>query len=144
MSKGVNQSSVSGMRVMVEHLLQLPARVLEGRLGECATLALLDTMGCGLYGSQQPWGKILSDQIREEASQGKASLWGAACCVAPSRAALANGTVLTLSGGANSKTATVSGLVGDLVATGLVSALTVGLADNTVDSNITVTTGTYT
>ena len=92
MSKGVNQSSVSGMRVMVEHLLQLPVRVLEGRLGECATLALLDTMGCGLYGSQQPWGKILSDQIREEASQGKASLWGAACCVAPSRAALANGT----------------------------------------------------
>ena len=59
-------------------------------------------------------------------------------------AALADNTALTLSGGANGKTATVNNLAGDLVATGLVSALTVNLVDNAGDDDISVTTGSHT
>ena len=58
--------------------------------------------------------------------------------------ALDTAKALTLAGGANGKTATVNNLVADLVATTLASVLTVDLADNTVDSTISITTGTHT
>ncbi len=77
---------------LVEHLLTLPASLLQGPLDAYARSALLDTLGCGMYGAIQPWGKILREQIAHEGSRGKATLLGATSTVAPSRAALANGT----------------------------------------------------
>src|SRR6185503_14865129 len=55
--------------------------------------------------------------------------------------ALANDHVLTVSGTDNT---TVTGLTGDLVATGLSGTLSVTLVDNTVDQDISVTTGSNT
>jgi 2-methylcitrate dehydratase PrpD len=49
-------------------------------------------VGCGLYGAIQPWGRILREQVLAEGSRGKATLFGESVTVAPSRAALANGT----------------------------------------------------
>ena len=77
---------------LVEHLLTLPPSLLQGPLGANARSALLDTLGCGIYGAIQPWGKILRQQIAHEGSRGKATLFGSNISVAPSRAALANGT----------------------------------------------------
>ena len=77
---------------LVEHLLALSPVLLHGPLGASARSALLDTLGCGIYGAIQPWGKILREQIAHEGSRGKATLFGSTSTVAPSRAALANGT----------------------------------------------------
>jgi 2-methylcitrate dehydratase PrpD len=77
---------------LVEHLVNLKPSLLDGALGTSATMALLDTLGCGLYGANQQWGRILREQIVDEGSRGKATLFGANATVAPSRAALANGT----------------------------------------------------
>ena len=77
---------------LVEHLLALSPALLHGTLGASARSALLDTLGCGIYGAIQPWGKILREQIAHEGSRGKATLFGSTSTVAPSRAALANGT----------------------------------------------------
>ena len=77
---------------LVEHLLTLPPSLLQGPLGANARSALPDTLGCGIYGAIQPWGKILRQQIAHEGSRGKATLFGSNISVAPSRAALANGT----------------------------------------------------
>ena len=77
---------------LVEHLLTLPPSLLQGPLGANARSALPDTLGCGIYGAIQPWGKILRQQIAHEGSRGKATLFGSNIAVAPSRAALANGT----------------------------------------------------
>ncbi len=77
---------------LVEHLASLKPALLDGAIGNSATMALLDTLGCGLYGANQPWGRILREQIITEGSCGKATLFGASVTVAPSRAALANGT----------------------------------------------------
>jgi 2-methylcitrate dehydratase PrpD len=77
---------------LVEHLVGLQPAVLDGPLGSNATLALLDTVGCGFYGAIQPWGRILREQMLAEGSRGKATLFGESVTVAPSRAALANGT----------------------------------------------------
>lgn len=77
---------------LVEHLASLQPALLDGAIGASAAMALLDTMGCGLYGATQAWGRILREQVITEGSCGKATLFGANVTVAPSRAALANGT----------------------------------------------------
>ncbi len=77
---------------LVEHLAGLTPSLLDGPVGASATMALLDTVGCGLYGANQQWGRILREQILGEGSRGKATLFGESVTVAPSRAALANGT----------------------------------------------------
>lgn len=77
---------------LVEHLCGLQPALLDGAIGSAAAMALLDTVGCGLYGAQQLWGRILRAQIIGEGSRGKATLFGEEVTVAPSRAALANGT----------------------------------------------------
>jgi 2-methylcitrate dehydratase PrpD len=77
---------------LVEHLTSLKPSLLDGSLGANATMALLDTVGCGFYGAEQQWGRILRAQILSEGSRGKATLFGERTTVAPSRAALANGT----------------------------------------------------
>ena len=77
---------------LVEHLVGLKPALPDGTLGASATMALLDTLGCGFYGAQQQWGRILRAQILSEGSRGKVTLFGERAAVAPSRAALANGT----------------------------------------------------
>jgi 2-methylcitrate dehydratase PrpD len=77
---------------LVEYLAGLKPAMLDGPLGSYATMALLDTVGCGLYGAIQQWGRILREQMLAESSQGRATLFGESVTVAPSRAALANGT----------------------------------------------------
>ncbi len=77
---------------LVEHLADLKPSLLDGPIGNNATMALLDTVGCGLYGANQQWGRILREQVLGEGSRGKATLFGESITVAPSRAALANGT----------------------------------------------------
>jgi 2-methylcitrate dehydratase PrpD len=77
---------------LVEHLAGLKPATLNGPIGSYATMALLDTVGCGLYGAIQQWGRILREQVLAEGSKGKATLFGESVAAAPSRAALANGT----------------------------------------------------
>ena len=44
------------------------------RLFQQAQLALLDNVGCGLFGSIQPWGKINREFALSEAAKGHAAL----------------------------------------------------------------------
>ena len=39
-------------------------------------LCILDGLGCGLFGSQQPWGRIATEVAAELAGDGPSSLWG--------------------------------------------------------------------
>jgi 2-methylcitrate dehydratase PrpD len=77
---------------LAAHLASLTPALLDGPIGNYAAMALLDTVGCGLYGANQQWGRILREQILGEGSRGKATLFGENGTVAPSRAALVNGT----------------------------------------------------
>ena len=36
---------------------------------------LLDTLGCGIYGSQTPWAKILNSLILEQGGRPETTLW---------------------------------------------------------------------
>ncbi len=60
------------------------------KAGQC----LLDSLGCGLLGATQPWGRIVTEEAQSDNSQGFSSILGQAGKVAPSQAALCNGTAM--------------------------------------------------
>lgn len=59
-----------------------------------AKLCLLDTVGCGLYGSTLPWSRIVADCVSELETDGPSSLWGLCRTASPPAAALVNGTMV--------------------------------------------------
>ena len=77
---------------LVEFLAGLPAENPGPALTGKATSALLDNLGCGLFGARQRWGQIVNKFVLSERSHGNATLFGSPNPVAPARAALANGT----------------------------------------------------
>lgn len=56
------------------------------------TWCLLDSLGCGLFGSQQPWAKIMADEMFAESSRGRSTVFGRSETLAAAAAALCNGT----------------------------------------------------
>ena len=79
---GALSDFVSGLRFQ-----DLPGPVIE-RL----KLSILDTLGCGVYGSTTPWGRIVSDYARRV--DGRCILWGSGGRSDAANAALANGTMV--------------------------------------------------
>lgn len=57
-------------------------------------ICILDTIGCGLFGSTLPWGKIIAKFALEMDGGAEASLWGTPNKVSAQNAALANGTMV--------------------------------------------------
>lgn len=55
---------------------------------------LLDALGCGLFGSQQPWSRILAAEMRDEAAKGKSTVIGLGLPLSAPAAALCNGTAI--------------------------------------------------
>ncbi|MBI3935794.1 MAG: MmgE/PrpD family protein [Betaproteobacteria bacterium] len=66
---------------------------LPARTREVVRLAILDTAGCGIYGYNTPWAKILLKWARAGGVKGEARVWGEAKpTLRPADAALVNGT----------------------------------------------------
>ncbi len=61
---------------------------------EHAKLCLLDTVGCGLFGSTLSWSGILAGCVRELEPGGPSTLWGLSGSASPTGAALVNGTMV--------------------------------------------------
>lgn len=57
-----------------------------------AKQCLLDTLGCGLFGSTQEWSRILAAQILAEGTSGPCTVLGTSMKVSAAAAALCNGT----------------------------------------------------
>jgi len=55
---------------------------------------LLDTVGCGLFGSTLPWGKILGEFARDLGGRRESTILGMAAKASAPNAALANGTMI--------------------------------------------------
>jgi len=55
---------------------------------------IIDTIGCGLFGSTMPWASILIDCFNEAPPGRNASVWGTAHRFSPTDAALINGTLV--------------------------------------------------
>lgn len=57
-------------------------------------LCLLDTVGCGLFGSTLPWSRILLDTLEEVDTAREAAVWGGVRRLGAPHAALANGAAV--------------------------------------------------
>ena len=56
--------------------------------------ALVDALGCGLYGLTTPWGRIMGEFARELQGPPEAALWGGGARVAAANSVLAGGTAV--------------------------------------------------
>src|SRR3546814_10951072 len=54
--------------------------------------ALVDALGCGLYGLTTPWGRIMAEFAREQQGPAEAVLWGSGARVSAPNTVLAGGT----------------------------------------------------
>ena len=59
---------------------------------QAAQSALLDTLGCMLFGAPEPWSRIMLAEVLSDASAGRATLVGHGAGIAAPAAALCNGT----------------------------------------------------
>jgi 2-methylcitrate dehydratase PrpD len=53
---------------------------------------VLDTLGCALFGSPEPWSRIMAAEMQSEAPRGRSTIIGASTALAAPAAALCNGT----------------------------------------------------
>ncbi|MCC6531678.1 MAG: MmgE/PrpD family protein [Burkholderiales bacterium] len=77
---------------LIEYLHSLSPAQLSAEMAANARIALLDNLGCGLFGAKREWGRMITELVLEEGSRGKASVYGAVETIGAARAALANGT----------------------------------------------------
>ncbi|ALM83262.1 MmgE/PrpD family protein [Bordetella sp. N] len=56
--------------------------------------AVIDTIGCGLYGLATPWGRIMRDYAHDRGGPAEAGLWGGQARVSVNHAVLAAGTAI--------------------------------------------------
>jgi len=80
-------------RSLADWIATLRYADLPPRTREVVRLAILDTVGCGVYGYNTPWAKMLLDWARAGGATADATVWGeAAPGLRVADAALANGT----------------------------------------------------
>lgn len=96
MNAPVNAAALAATYARSEELITflhgMSARSLPDRVLDMARHCLLDTLGCALFGSTQPWSKILQTEMMEEGARGVANVFGTRLKLAAPAAALCNGT----------------------------------------------------
>ena len=79
---------------LIEFSSALGSAPLPPSLIEQAKGCLLDALGCGLFGSGQPWAHIMSEEIFAERAQGNCTVFGHSGTTSAAGAALCNGTAI--------------------------------------------------
>src|SRR5215216_6009145 len=87
------QAVPAATREVAQWVSELGYDDLPQRTREVVRCAILDTLGCGVYGYRTPWAKMLLQWARAGGSSGDATVWGdAAPTLRTADAALVNGT----------------------------------------------------
>lgn len=84
----------STARTLIEFIHELTLETVPATIVDAAKWCVLDSLGCAIFGSQQPWAKIMADEMLAEGSRGRASIVGQRQMVAAPAAALCNGTAV--------------------------------------------------
>ncbi len=63
-----------------------------GEVRDRIKLLVLDSLGCGIYGAELPWTRILRSTLRKTDTAGTVPLWGTGEALSAPHAALVNGT----------------------------------------------------
>ena len=89
----VASGATSSLR-MAMFVAQLGIDALPDDVVEHAKLCILDTIGCGLYGSTLPWTTIVREALSDVDTGDCSVVWGTAQSLSPPHAALVNGTAV--------------------------------------------------
>jgi 2-methylcitrate dehydratase PrpD len=84
----------SPTRALAEYIAGLSYRELPPEVVSHVKLCLIDSLGCALFGSTLPWGKIIISFTRELGKGKGALIWGDGSEVPSTSAPLANGTLV--------------------------------------------------
>ncbi len=84
----------SGAQNLLEFCRTLSLGIVPVAVIDYAKWSLLDSLGCALFGAQQPWGKIMAEEMLAESANGRSSIIGHGKCVTAPAAALCNGTAI--------------------------------------------------
>lgn len=84
----------SPTRVLAEYIAGLSYRDLPPEVVSHIKLCLVDSLGCALFGSTLPWGKIITSFTKELGKGKGALIWGDGSEVPSTSAPLANGTFI--------------------------------------------------
>jgi 2-methylcitrate dehydratase PrpD len=79
-------------RELIQFLHALDIERLPSSVVRAAQNCVLDTLGCALFGSPEPWSRIMAAEMQSEAPRGRSTIIGATAMVAAPAAALCNGT----------------------------------------------------
>jgi 2-methylcitrate dehydratase PrpD len=84
--------AASHTRELLEFLHALEIERMPPSVVRAAQNCVLDTLGCALFGSPEPWSRIMAAEMQSEAPRGRSTIVGASTPVAAPAAALCNGT----------------------------------------------------
>jgi len=87
-------SEVSPTRALAQFVSSLSYSDIPGEVISHVKFCLLDSLGCALFGSTLPWGKIITGFAKELGAGKGALLWGDGTEVPSTSAPLANGTLI--------------------------------------------------
>ena len=82
----------SPSRALTDFLHASTPSTLPASVTQAAQRALLDTLGCALFGAPEPWSRIMAAEVLAEGTQGRCTLVGRSEQVAAPAAALCNAT----------------------------------------------------
>ena len=85
-------SALTPTRELLEFLHALELERLPPGVVHAAQNCVLDTIGCALFGSPEPWSRIMAAEMLAEAPGGSSTIVGTRATVAAPAAALCNGT----------------------------------------------------
>jgi 2-methylcitrate dehydratase PrpD len=90
--KAETSSNRNAAQELIQFCQTLSLDTVPAGVVEQAKWCLLDSLGCALFGSRQPWAKIMAEEMLAENSRGRSSILGRSEVLAASAAALCNGT----------------------------------------------------
>ena len=81
-------------RTLAEYIAAFSYRVIPPEVVSHIKFSLIDSLGCALFGSTLPWGKIITSFTKELGKGKGALIWGDGAEVPSTSAPLANGTLI--------------------------------------------------
>ncbi|MBI1994312.1 MAG: MmgE/PrpD family protein, partial [Deltaproteobacteria bacterium] len=87
-------SAHSPTRILAQYTSEISYREIPEEVVSHIKLCLVDTLGCALFGSTLPWGKIITVFAKEMGKGKGALIWGDGAEVPSTSAPLANGTMV--------------------------------------------------
>src|SRR5215510_6120687 len=86
--------TIAPTQTLAEYVATLSFKKIPPEVVSHIKLCLLDSLGCALFGSTLPWGKIITSFVKDMGKGKGALIWGDGAEVPSTNAPLANGTLI--------------------------------------------------